>query len=776
MDKLIYLIDDFEEVVNDILNDSDFEKCGLTRENVSRTVYSFSGDNIAASTFLKKYAVRNDDNVIIEFTLEEAKLRWATAVAGVENGFIKSNSKDINYFEDLYEYFLPAGRQMLALGNDYIKKATFTNCYVTKIQDDSIEGIYDAAKRCARTYSYGGGIGICIGELRPCEARVSNSARFSTGAISFMELYSHTTGLIGQQGRRGALMITIPINHPDILDFIEMKHHNEKNIQYANISVKLTDEFMKAVESDGDFILYFKTKHETIKKVIKARYLWDKITQAARDSAEPGLLFWDRATEMSPSDSYPRLRIHSTNPCGEQLLEPGGACVLGSLLLHKFVVNPFTDEAYFDYNIFKEMVGRGVRHLDNIVELNFGRHPLEEQEEASRLGRRIGLGITGLADMFAAMKVKYDSGEALELADKIMETKKIAEYEMSIDLAKERGSFELYDSNIHFERGFGATLPKYIIEKAKMIGLRNVAISTIAPNGTLSIIAQCSSGGEPIYALHYTRNVMLGKEEKKVFSINHPGVTRFFDVSGTQELPEYWTTSHKIDYLFRVKLQGIMQKHIDSSISSTINLPKDTPVEIVREIYLNSWREGLKGITVYREGSRKGVLMTDDYMESLGIPNMNTSVHCVRAEGGDKFYIMISYEDKDITKPYQVFVMNYKKVESDSFVKISNSLIKMLKEKGIPDERITKYINRSSNSLVKMTRFLSLSMKTGNLENALNVLEEHAFVGTLAGKLYDILSESVKAEAVACPNCGSKNLKSEESCLSCLDCDWSRCH
>lgn len=775
MNEMIYLVGDFNTAINDIAQDNDFEGCNLTEDGITKALTSFNGDVAAASIFLKKYAVRNEANQIIEFTLDEAKDRWARAISSAELRFNGKNHK-AEYFRGLYEYFLPAGRQMLALGNEYLKKATFTNCYVTKIEEDSIEGIYDAAKRCARTYSYGGGIGLCIGELRPSDSLVSNSAKFSTGAVSFMELYSHTTGLIGQQGRRGALMITIPVNHPDILKFIEMKHNDEERVKFANISIKLTDEFMRAVENDDDFVLGFKTVHENIVRTIKARFLWDKIITSARDSGEPGLLFWDRMVELSPSDCYPRLKVHATNPCGEQILEPGGACVLGSLLLHKFVIDPFTNNARFDEETFCDMVSRGVRHLDNVVELNRGKHPLVEQDEAAMLGRRIGLGVTGLADMFAALQIRYDSDQALEVADHVMNLKKNSEYSASINLAKERGSFVLYDPHVHFTRGFAATLPEEIINNAKINGLRNVAISTIAPNGSLSIIAQCSGGAEPIFALHYTRNVMLGKEEKKEFSIYHQGITRFFDVAGEQDLPDYWVTAHNIDDKYRVKLQGVLQKHIDASISSTINLPKNTDAATVGRIYFNAWKEGLKGITVYREGSRKGVLITDEYAKSIGIPNMNTSIHCVRAEGGDKFYIMVSYENRDITKPYQVFVMNYKKSDSDAFVKISNSLIKMLREKGAPEERITKYINRSHNSLVKLTRFLSLSMKTDNLQNALKILDEHAFAGTLASKLYDILSKSVQADKACCPNCGSTNLKTEEACISCLDCNWSKCH
>jgi ribonucleoside-diphosphate reductase alpha chain len=773
--SLIYLNEDFNLTVERILSDNELSNCGLGKRKVSRTLKAFDGDEIASSVFLKKYALRDENNNIIEFTLGEAKDRWANCTASAEKLFNSKNIAPPEYFRELYNYFLPGGRQMFALGNDYIKKATFTNCYVTKIEDDSIEGIFDAAKRIAKTYSYGGGIGLCIGELRPADSKVSNSAKFSTGAASFMELYSLTTGLIGQFGRRGALMITIPVSHPDVENFIDMKHGNINKVKYANISIKLTDDFMNAVINNESFELFFETRHEKISRTIKARDLWNKIVQSARDSAEPGLLFWDRMVEMSPSDTYDRLKVHATNPCGEEILEPGGTCVLGSLLLHSFVRSPYTEQAEFDMDLFQEMVKRAVRHLDNVIELNMGKHGLEEQEEASKLGRRVGLGVTGLADMIAALGDRYDSDDALGLVGELMNLKKNIEYHASVKLAKERGSFPLFDPDKHFERGFAATLDEDIKASAKTDGLRNVALSTIAPSGSLSIVAQCSSGIEPIFASSYIRFVEMGVKEKKKFRVYHPGLVRYFDITKTQELPDWWVTAHGVDYKYRVKLQGALQKHIDASISSTINLPADVDTKTVGDIYIEAWKEGLKGVTVYREGSREGILITDEFAQAAGMPNLDTIVYCIKAEGGDKFYTMISYKDGDIKRPYQVFVMNYRLAERDHFVKIGNALIRMLREKGVSEKRIQKYISRSNNSLAKLTRFLSLSMKTDNLPAAVSILDEHAFAGTLASKLHEILKKSIEIKGAICRSCKSSNVKMEEGCMVCLDCTWSGC-
>lgn len=775
--ELIYLVDDFEVTVDRILLDEELEKSGLTRKKVAKSLRSFLGDEIACSVFLKKYALKDEDGQILELTLDEAKDRWALEVASPEASLAKfvQDAKDAVYFRELYEYFLPGGRQMFALGNRSIRKASYTNCYATSIEEDSIEGIFDTAKKIARTYSYGGGIGFCMGQLRPRAAKVSNTARHSTGSVSFMNLYSLTTGLIGQEGRRGALMLTMPVNHPDVEDFIEVKHKDNDSVRFANISVKITDAFMQAVLDDTDFELSFETQHEIFRKVVKARELWQKLIQSARDKAEPGLLFWDRIVQDSPTDVYEQLRVVSTNPCGELPLHVGGTCVLGSLLLHRFVKNPFTPQAEFDFALFDEMTDRAVRHLDNVVELNFGRHPLAEQESGSELSRRIGLGITGLADMLAALGLRYDSQEALDMTNRVMSAKMNREYKASIQLARERGAFPLFDSQKHYERGFCSRLPEDIKQLGKAHGQRNAGISTVAPNGSLSIIAQCSGGIEPIFALSYTRYVELG-QDRKAFTVYHPGTSRFRRVTKLETLPDFWVSAHQVDYRYRIRMQGLVQKFVDASISSTINLPRDVSAETVGQIYIDAWKEGLKGVTVYREGSREGILITDTYEQALRDAGMmDTIVQCVRAEGGDKFYIMTSYRDRDIKKPYQVFVLNYKQADRDSFIKISNGLIRMLKSKGVPDSRINKYIERSKDSLAKLTRFLSLSMKTNNLEAAVEILNEHAFAGTLASRLYEIFHRSLTIGKAVCKNCQSSNVRTSEGCITCLDCNWSGC-
>jgi ribonucleoside-diphosphate reductase alpha chain len=358
-----------------------------------------------------------------------------------------------------------------------------------------------------------------------------------------------------------------------------------------------------------------------------------------------------------------------------------------------------------------------------------------------------------------------------------MKRKMVVEYKASMGLAAERGPFPLFDANRHYERSFCARLPDELKEAGRLHGQRNVSISTVAPSGSLSVIAQCSSGIEPIFDLNYVRSVKMGEQTTKQFDVVHHALVRYLRLVGTKpgKLPECWVTAHKIDCDHRVRLQGVVQKYVDTSISSTINLPKDASVETVASIYSSAWKEGLKGITVYREGSRKGVMVSSEYQEEMEEWELDTVVRPLRAEGGEKFYAMVSYKDRDLRHPYQVFVLSYKQAEKDSFVKIGNALIKMLRANGVPEERIDKYISRSTGSLAKLTRFLSLSMKTGCLEQAVDILDEYAYAGTLAARLYDMLRKSVSAKETVCPRCGSSNIIMTEACMTCRDCGWSKC-
>ena len=596
-----------EEIVKDVAIEESSKAVSLPKE----TLDYFNGDEIRSRVFYEKYALKDAEGNTVESLPEQMWDRIAREISGVES----EESKKSEWYEKfkwlLRNFrFLPGGRIMFGAGQ--ARKSTLLNCYVIPIKDDSIEAIFDWCKEAARTYSYGGGVGTDISILRPKGAPVNNSAVYSTGATSFMNLFSETTHTIGQHGRRGALMLTMSVDHPDIINFINIKK-NVTSVRYANISVKITDEFMRAVEADQEFTLRFGNGViGRIEKKISARKVWNELVSSARDWAEPGLIFWDTMKRYSPSE-YNGMEIVSTNPCSEQPLQPYGACDLGNINLSEFVIDPFGANARLDWETFEKATRYAVRFLDDVLDYNGSKHPLKEQTEAAARSRRIGVGVTGLGDMFVKLKIKYDSQEALDFVDKLFARMTRLAYDASIEIAKEKGSFPLFDSKKHLSMPFIQGLDEEIKEKIGRIGLRNVAILTIPPVGSGSVLAGTSSGIEPIFAFSYTRRSESLSQE--YFKVYHPLVLEYMRASGVkeeQELPEFFVPAHKIRPEFRVKMQGVIQRHIDSAISSTVNLSEDTTVEQVGQIYMQAWKAGCKGITVYREGSREGILITDE--------------------------------------------------------------------------------------------------------------------------------------------------------------------
>ncbi|MGC8671641.1 MAG: adenosylcobalamin-dependent ribonucleoside-diphosphate reductase [Candidatus Micrarchaeia archaeon] len=576
------------------------------------TLDFFGGDEIRARVFFEKYALKDENGNALEKTPKEMWQRVAKAISDTEADEEKRKKayEDFLWLLDNFR-FVPGGRIEFGAGQTK-RKVTLINCYVIAVKDDSIEAIFDWCKEAARTYSYGGGVGTDISVLRPKGAPVHNAAMSSSGSVSFMEIMSETTHTIGQAGRRGALMITIRVDHPDILDFIHVKQNLDK-VRYANISVRVTDEFMKAVENDDYITLWFENKVTgRIEKKIKAKVIWDELTKSAWAWAEPGIMFWDTMKRESPSE-YNGMDIVTTNPCAEQPLQDYGACDLGNLNLSAFVLDPFTERARIDFDALERATRLGVRFLDDVLDYNADKHPLKQQADAAKNTRRIGLGFTGLADMFAKLRIKYDSDAAIEFADKLFEQIKNWAYDESTELAKEKGPFPLFDKDKHLSRPFVQRLNEEVKNKIAAQGLRNVAILTAPPVGSGAVLSGTSSGIEPIFAYSYTRrSESLSKGEFKVY---HPLVKQYMDFAGItdeSQLPEYFTVAYKIDPEFRVRLQGTIQKHIDSGISSTVNLSRDTKPEEVGKIYMEAWKAGCKSITVYREGSREDVLKVED--------------------------------------------------------------------------------------------------------------------------------------------------------------------
>ncbi len=492
------------------------------------------------------------------------------------------------------------------------------NCYVLPIKDDSIESIFDWLREAARTYSMGGGVGGDISVLRPRGAPVNNAARSSTGAVSFMELMSLTTGTIGQSGRRGALMITIADNHPDVLDFIKVKRNLDK-VRYANISVRISDGFMRAVEADESWDLIFANEKTTFNRTVRAREVWNELIKGARDFAEPGVIFWDAVKRWSTSE-YSGMEVLTTNPCSEIPLDPYNACDLGNLSLTRFVDNAFTPQARVNWDTLEPALRYATRFLDNVLDYNADRHPLPQQKEASLRSRRIGVGFTGLGDMLIQLGLKYDTEEAIAFTDELFDRIKHVVYDESANLAGEKGAFPAYDPVRHFQSPFMQTLRPELLDRIHRHGLRNVALLTVPPVGSGAALAGVTSGIEPIFDLSYIRRSESLSQE--TFKVYHPLVRQYMQQMGIEDekdLPPHFVTAHHIQGGMRVRMQAAIQKHIDHSISSTVNLPADVSIEEVEHIYFLAWKLGLKGITVYRESSRQGILITAEQAKASGL-------------------------------------------------------------------------------------------------------------------------------------------------------------
>jgi ribonucleoside-diphosphate reductase alpha chain len=529
--------------------------------------------------------------------------RQAKSISSVEKTKQLQDKWEKNFFSILEDFsFVPGGRIMHGAGREDIT-TTLNNCYVVAIKDDSINAIYSAINDEALTYKYGGGCGHDLSLLRPEGEAIHGTGGESCGPTGFMNLFSENTNTIAQHGRRGANMQTLRVDHPDIEKFIAIKTGDINMVKYSNISVLLTHKFLQAVEQNDDFELMWKN---TAYKTVKAQDLWDKITHHAHYSAEPGLLFWDTMKDYHNAEYCSPLV--STNPCAEQPLPEGGCCNLGAINLERFVDN----NKNFTIDKFKETVSMGFRFLDNVVDYNMKRHALASQKANAKNDRRVGLGILGLADMLVKMNIKYDSEDAIQTVDQIMQIFRDTAYETSIELAKEKGAFPNFDWSGYSKSKFIKNLPKNIRDQIQKYGVRNSTLTTVAPTGSGAIVARVSSGIEPIFDTSYRRRVKKNKGNGKLFKeykVYHPIIEKLF--GNDENLPDYVITAHNIDPYFRVKMQGVIQKYIDSSISSTVNLPGDVSVKTVADIYMTAYKAGLKGITVYREGAREGVLITD---------------------------------------------------------------------------------------------------------------------------------------------------------------------
>lgn len=719
--------------------------------------------------------------------------RIARAMASVEED--KEYWYD-RFFSLLMDFkFIPGGRVMHGAGRDEAKrKPTLSNCYVIPIEEDSLEGIYRCLSESAMVYRTGGGVGTDLSILRPQGAPVNATVDASPGCTAFMNLLSESTNAVSQAGRRGALMLTLRVDHPDIESFITIKNDaNRTKVQYANISVLITHEFMQAVLADSDFDLRFEG---TVYRTVRARELWNKIITNAHASAEPGIIFWDTMREYHNVEYANPLT--STNPCGEQPLASYTACNLGNLNLMKFV----GEDGTFDHDALAESTRVATRFLDNVIEYNMENHALPKIRDAVASDRRVGLGITGMADALVLMKKAYDSEEALEEIDQIMQTICHNAYETSIDLAEEKGAFSLFDWKGISQSKFIQGLPKKIQKRIKEKGLRNCTLITMPPVGTGSIVAQTSSGIEPIFCTSYKRRVKQHDGETfREYKVYHPLVKQVF--GDDENLPEYVRTAHQIDPYFRVRMQGVIQKYTDSSISSTINLPEDIDVETVADIYITAYKEGLKGVTVYREGSREGILQTESQEKKseaaaeaapVGVdgfhhrrrrPAVTQGITERINTGEGRIYVTINEDEFGICEVFSTIGKAGGNAAAQS--EAISRLISLALRSGVdPQEVISELKGISGPNPVWENGELVLSTPDAIGKAIERHVQRRASLGGVdrlapveepgAVSLQPPVQDSGNGAKTmtTCPECGS-TVAHENSCLMCKHCGWSKC-
>jgi ribonucleoside-diphosphate reductase alpha chain len=798
-----------------------------SREEVNKSSLEyFKGDELAANVFATKYALKSKDGKYLESNPEQMHKRIAAEFARIEAKFGGDNALS---YETIYNdivnfgYIVPQGSPMYGIGNNETI-ASLSNCVVVASPEDNVSSIMDSGKHLANLFKRRCGVGLDISNLRPEGMTVNNSAGTTTGAWSFADFYSYVCRMIGQNGRRGALMISLDVRHPDIEKFTKMKHDLTK-VTGANVSIKISDDFMEAVEQDQDFVLRFPvdSSNPSYSKTVRARELWKEVVDSATRTAEPGLLMWGNIEKYLPAQSYANegFKTLTTNPCGEIPLSAYDSCRLISVNLKSFVVNQFESNSYFHFEKFESVVKRAMRLSDDLVELEIEKltkiitasDTQDEKELWTNLlracvdGRRTGLGTHGLADALACLGMPYDSADALVTIDKIYNTLKEAAYTESVWLARERGSFAVFDWELEKDNAFIKSLSPSIQNAIKTFGRRNISILTNAPTGSVSIMSQTSSGLEPVFRNFYIRRRKLSHNEQDQaaafvdvmgdkwteYKVYHHNVQEYLKKFETDEIPAFFTESDKIDWKRRVEIQGVIQKHIDHSISSTINLPKGTEPEVVSELYRLGWKLGLKGITVYVDGSRDGVLITETKKETFPQHNapkrpttLEADIHNVTIKG-EKWTILVGLMDG---KPYEILgganklVDLPKNAKKGQLLKTSTNKTQSRYDLIVDDLTIRDVVKAFDNANQSaFTRLLSLSLRHGAPINY--VVEQmqkeqdsdmFSFARSISRVLKQYVPDGTKATGQkTCGDCGSTNLIYQDGCVTCSDCGNSKC-
>lgn len=827
----------------------------------------FKGDTLAATVFINKYALKDSDGNIYESTPNEMHQRIASEIARVESKYANPMSED-ELFDLIknFTYIIPQGSPMTGIGNPF-QIASLSNCFVigNNGDSDSYGGIMKIDQEQVQLMKRRGGVGHDLSHIRPKGSAVKNSALTSTGLVPFMERFSNSTREVAQDGRRGALMLSVSINHPDAEGFIDAKLEQGK-VTGANVSVRIDDNFMKAVKNNENYTQKYPifSQNPKFSKDIQAAELWKKIVHNAWKSAEPGILFWDTIINESLPDCYADLgyKTLSTNPCGEIPLCAYDSCRLLAINLFSYVENPFTPEAKFNFELFKKHVGVAQRMMDDIIDLELEKIDAiiekidqdPEEAEVKRIernlwieirkkadeGRRTGVGITAEGDMLAGLGIRYGSKEGNDFSENIHKTLALAAYRSSVEMAKERGAFAIYDAKREENNPFALRIKENdpaLYNDMQEYGRRNIALLTIAPTGSTSILSQTTSGIEPVFMPVYKRRRKVNPNDKDVrvdfidevgdsweeYVVFHHKFKMWMEVNGMdssknysqeeintliEKSPYYKATSNDVDYISKVEMQGAIQKWVDHSISVTINVPNDVSEELVGQLYMKAWEVGCKGVTVYRDGSRSGVLISNDKKEdkkeeteikTSAFPIKRPQVleaDVVRFQNNKEKWI--AFIGKIDDQPYEIFTGLADDEDGILIPRwVNEGFIIKNKEENGNTRYDFQYVNQRGykttieglsyrfdpvfwNYAKLISGTLRHGMKIENVVELINSLQlDNESINTwkngVARALKRFVPDGTEANGQKCSNCNSTNLMYQEGCLTCKDCGSSKC-
>lgn len=836
-------------------------------EVLSASTAYFKGDTLAANVWMNKYGLKDSDGNLFELTPDDMHRRLAAEIYRIEKKYPNPVSEQ-EIYETLkdFKYIIPQGSPMAGIGNNF-QVSSLSNCFVIGNDgaSDSYGGIMKIDQEQVQLMKRRGGVGHDLSHIRPTGSPVKNSALTSTGIVPFMERYSNSTREVAQDGRRGALMLSISIKHPDAERFIDAKMELGK-VTGANVSVRITDEFMRAVVNNETFVQQYPidAKEPMFVKEIDARKLWDKIIHNSWSSAEPGVLFWDTIIRESIPDSYASLgfKTLSTNPCGEIPLCAYDSCRLLAINLYSYVDKPFSDEASFNVDLFTKHARMAQRIMDDIIDLEIEKvdailakiasdpEPIEVKGVEMRLwenirkkalqGRRTGIGITAEGDMLAALGTRYGSEEAISFSTEVHKLLALEVYRSSVDLASERGPFEIYNAELEKNNPFILRLKESaprLYEKMQRTGRRNIAMLTIAPTGSVSICTQTTSGIEPVFMVSYKRRRKVNPNDKNVtvgfvddvgdaweeYNVFHPKFETWLEVNGYDvaqvkayndeklneviaRSPYYQATSNDIDWVSKVRMQGDIQKWVDHSISVTVNVPRDTPETLVSDIYRTAWESGCKGMTIYRDGSRSGVLVSADEKKSTEAGNeefketnapprpKRLEADVIRFQNNYEKWIAVVGKLND--KPYEIFTGKADDfflppwVENGWVIREKNKAEKARYDFQFEDKQGYKVtiegLSRSFNKEYwNYAKLISGILRHGMplpyaIELVQNLTLDEDNINTwkngVVRGLKRYIPDGTQASGKLCPECGDhKGLIYQDGCLTCSSCGYSKC-